>query len=67
MKLNEKTIEKLKKNPHYRPAPGQLIPESHEDREQEVRTFGVPPATHTVVPKHPTNPRTVTHKKKIDK
>lgn len=67
MALSQKTIEKLKQNPHYRPSPGQFIPRDEEEKEEEVKTFGVPPAVHTVIPKHPTKPKTVISKKQIDK
>ena len=67
-KLNQETINKLKANPHYRPAPGQMIPDwQDQEKEEEVKTFGVPPAVHTVIPKHPTQTKKAIHKKKIDK
>lgn len=60
--MDKATIERLKKNPHYKPTPGQLVP----DEEDNVRTFGILPKHNTVIPKHPTGPVTVTHKKPID-
>lgn len=66
--LNEATIQKLKNNPHYKPSPGQLIPDGYEEpkkEEEKIKTFGVPPIQHTVIPKHPTSPTKRVHKKQI--
>ena len=67
--MNQKTIDKIKANPHYKPSPGQLIPDGYEEEEkpkmnEPVKTYGVPPIQHTVIEKHPTSPRVKTHKKK---
>lgn len=61
--VNEATAEKLRKNPFYKPAAGQL-PADPKQEEDNVRTFGVPPAVHTIIPKHPTEPDTVIHGRK---
>lgn len=63
--MNRETVEKLKSNPHYKPNPKQLVVDEEDDN---IRTFGVLPKQNTVtIPKHPTDPVTVTHKKPIDK
>lgn len=65
--MNNPTIERLRKNPHYKPTPGQLGPDPLPEEEEPIRTFGVVPKTNDVPEKHPTDPKKLTHKKKIDK
>lgn len=58
--MNQKTINKLKANPFYKPTPDQLVP----DEEEEIKTFGIVPAQNTSIPKHLTGPNVVVHKNK---
>ncbi len=60
--MNRNTIEKLKKNPHYKPLIGQFVPDDED--EAPVKTFGIPPAQHTIIPKHQTSPQVRVHKQK---
>lgn len=58
--MNQKTIEKLRNNPFYKPSPAQRV---SDDEESNLRTFGELPKNDFSIPKHPTSPKTRKHKK----
>lgn len=71
--MNKYTLEKLKKNPHYKISAAQLQDLEDEEREPmteigtAVKTFGELSKHVTDIPKHPVRPKVVVHKKRIDK
>lgn len=65
---NQRTVDLLKANPHYKARPHQLIVDGAPEKDEEVKTFGVIPKQNTEsIPKHPTGPEKRTSKKPFAK
>lgn len=60
MPLSKRTLEKLKKNPHYKISQKNLM----EVKEDTIETFGKLPIHDTNVPKHPFAPTRIPYENK---
>lgn len=61
----DKTIERIKNNPFYKPnAKQRALLDNHSEKEEQVISFGVIPHNDIELEKHPTGPK---RKPRIDK
>lgn len=65
--MNNKTLARLKSNPHYKPAPGQYIPDEQDGETQGIKVFAENPKVHTEIPKHDPEPQHIAITKAVAK